>query len=247
MMNSGQSHVFNFSTIRQGGKTFIAPNEVEFQKLYEEIFKKHVYYVHLDEPSPFIIDAGAHVGLASIYYKSLFPRAKILSFEPLPLLVQCFRQNLLFHDIEDIEIVPLAISDREGQIVLFHDAEPVNYWPSTTSIFPGAWDLRQKTKPIPLSSTKLSQYIDRPVDILKIDIEGLEMKVLQEIRPKLKFVKHLLIEFHANHFNHPDRIIQLLEDEGYEIEVTEDKKQIAPRQMQWRIPKLYFIEAHRKG
>lgn len=237
----------NFFTIRLGGKNFIAPNEVEFKQLYEEIFKKHLYYIHLDNPQPFIIDAGAHVGLASLYFKSLFPNSQIVSFEPLPLLVQCFQQNIIFHEVEGVQIIPHAVSDREGSIILFHDAEKINYWPSTTSIFPGAWNLRQKTQPLPVTSTRLSQYIDRPVDILKIDIEGLETKVLQEIRPKLHFVKHLLIEFHANHFNHPDRIIKILEDEGFVFEVSEEKRQILPRQMQWRIPKLYFIEAHKQN
>lgn len=231
--------------IRAGGKIFVAPNEVEFKHLYEEIFKKHQYYLHLDNLQPFIIDAGAHIGLASLYFKNLFPQAKVLAFEPLPLLVDCLKQNVLFHQALDVEIFPYALADTDGQITLYHDAESDNYWSSTTSMFPGAWNLRQKTQPLQLPAVRLSPYIDRPVDILKLDIEGAETKVLQEVRPKLHLVKNILIEFHANHFNHPDRLIKILENAGFTLHITEEGKDILPRQMQWKIPRLYFIEGQR--
>lgn len=57
--------------------TFFYTNENEFKKLYEEIFKTHMYYVELDTMSPRILDCGGHIGLATMYFKTQYPDAKI--------------------------------------------------------------------------------------------------------------------------------------------------------------------------
>ena len=44
---------------------------------------------------------------------------------------------------------------------------------------------------------RLSDYIDKTVAFLKIDIEGSELEVLQEIEPKLQYVERIFIEYHS--------------------------------------------------
>jgi hypothetical protein len=49
-----------------------------------------------------------------------------------------------------------------------------------------------------LNCDLLSKYVDRPVDFLKLDIEGAEGLVFQDLvcADKLKFIKEIVIEFH---------------------------------------------------
>lgn len=50
---------------------------------------------------------------------------------------------------------------------------------------------------IEVETEPLSSYITRKIDLLKIDIEGVEGEVLKEIQPKLKLVDKLFIEYHS--------------------------------------------------
>jgi hypothetical protein len=46
----------------------------------EEVFINMAYYFYTDNVSPFIIDAGSEVGIATIFFKIFYPKAKILCF-----------------------------------------------------------------------------------------------------------------------------------------------------------------------
>src|SRR5690349_3628700 len=50
--------------------------------IYREIFEEEIYKFVSPTPEPYIIDAGANIGLGIIYFKQLFPKAQILAFEP---------------------------------------------------------------------------------------------------------------------------------------------------------------------
>lgn len=52
--------------------------------MFNKIFKRQIYNFQIDNPAPYIIDAGANIGLGVIYFKKLFPDAEIIAFEPDP-------------------------------------------------------------------------------------------------------------------------------------------------------------------
>lgn len=227
------------------GLTFYYPNEVEFRQLYEEIFKKHVYYVELDNQSPLIIDGGAHVGLASIYFKTLYPNATIWAFEPLPELVEYLQANISVNRLENVFIIPSGLAARAGKTELYIDAEDKNHWLSTSSMFPGAWTSKQQTTPVEVETVELTNYLEQPVDILKLDIEGAEIEVINSVRHQLKLVKHLFLEFHATRERRPQELVTLLLNAGFELTIYEDGKVIPINRMTRRKPTLYLIEGHR--
>ena len=45
--------------------------------MYKELFEKEIYKFKSNNPAPVIIDCGANIGLAIIYWKRLFPEAHI--------------------------------------------------------------------------------------------------------------------------------------------------------------------------
>jgi len=55
----------------------------------------------------------------------------------------------------------------------------------------------ENNKSYQVETTKLDQYINRPIDFLKIDIEGAEYNVLKSIKSKLGNVRNLFIEYHS--------------------------------------------------
>ena len=50
--------------------------------VYEQIFLKKEYHFEVNKEPEFIIDAGANIGFASVYFANKFPKARILAIEP---------------------------------------------------------------------------------------------------------------------------------------------------------------------
>ena len=68
----------------------------------------------------------------------------------------------------------------------------------------------------------LSQYINSPIDLLKLDIEGAETEVIKEIEPKLKYVKQIIMEFHASIYNPENsfsQIMKILKKHGFKTKI----------------------------
>src|SRR5690606_23212402 len=51
---------------------------------YAEIYERRLYEFRSTNPAPRIIDGGANIGLSVLFFKSLFPMARITCFEPDP-------------------------------------------------------------------------------------------------------------------------------------------------------------------
>lgn len=215
------------------------PNSQEFHQLKREIFSHHNYYLEDDlGNNPFIIDAGAHIGLSTLYFKSLWPNARILAIEPNPKSIAYLQQNLQQNLIENVTIEPVALATSVGQVDFYIDPTDDD-WQSTASLHPSAWTNTRPGEPIKVQTQTLSHYLDRPIDLLKMDIEGVEERVLLSAGEKIRQVKHLFIEFHGRPDNSILPIIEFLQEQGFRSEVWKDQKSIQPE----KVIGLAIIEA----
>jgi len=57
-------------------------DNVGFLYSVNEIYLQEVYKFCTDQIDPLIIDAGANIGLSLIYFKRLYPQARIIAYEP---------------------------------------------------------------------------------------------------------------------------------------------------------------------
>lgn len=220
-------------------------NSDEFHYLYEEIFKKHCYYMELENFSPKILDIGGHIGLATLYFKSIYPEAKITVFEPNPRILKMLEHNIERNKLTDVEIVPKAAWTSDGEIQLYIDEDDQSQWYSTGSLIKGAWRGDQSTKPITVPTISLAEYLQEPVDILKMDIEGAETELIDSVKKYLKNVKHSFIEFHATREHRPEKLIKTLQNAGFELTVYFENQEIPIERMTRRKPTLYLVEGVR--
>jgi hypothetical protein len=83
---------------------------------------------------------------------------------------------------------------------------------------------------IHVRSTRLSSYINNRVEFIKLDIEGAEYDVLDEINTKLSMVGAITLEYHQNARNRIarklERIIEILRAGGYRYELLYEAKPV---------------------
>lgn len=90
----------------------------------------------------------------------------------------------------------------------------------------------EKYSVIVVPSVKLSTLIDEPTDLLKLNIEGVELEVLKEAESKLCNVAEILLEFHNDPDNPANSYAQmqaLLREQSFDmVSITEKGKIINP-------------------
>lgn len=195
--------------------------EEEFNDLKKEIFHRQIYWFETDKREPIIIDAGAHLGLASLYFKWLYPEARILAFEPNPILADLYRNNLSNNHLENWQLEQVALGGREGQQPFYFD-DTSWQWYSVGSLKKGAWNGEQKQQQMIITTVKrLSDYCRdlSEIDLLKMDIEGSEFVVLLSLKNYLSRIQNIIFEWHdsANQSKLTE-CSSFLQKAGYQVE-----------------------------
>ncbi len=202
-------------------------NKEELKILKQEIFQNEIYSVDLNVKNPIIYDIGAHIGLATLYFKSKYPKSIITCFEPNPNVIPLLQENIQGNNLNNMKVHYTAIAGKEGYKDLYIDNSGLGAF-STSSFRKNAWNHKQKSLPIKVKAEVLSKYVDSYIDLMKIDVEGTEREVIKELhlKNKLKYIKNLLIEYHPIKNHKIYEITSILEKNGFVIEYKEEGKDI---------------------
>ena len=147
------------------------------------------------DPAPTsVVDIGANVGSYSLMFHYCFPEAKILAIEPSTYNMPYIEYNC--GHIPEIEIRQLAIGSKMGSGMLSVPSQEQkqlnNDYPDThtgcLSLHGKSDNLQEEVDIFPLDELN----IQRPIGLIKIDVEGHEIhvldgasKIIEEDRPKL--------------------------------------------------------------
>jgi FkbM family methyltransferase len=168
---------------------------------------------------PRILDCGANLGLASLSFKRLHPRARITAFEADPALAAMARDNLKTNGAADVEVVHAAVWTHDGTLD-FHceGADSGAIAGLAGEGQPGSGPVRT------VPCVRLRDLLERePVDLLKLDIEGAEAPVLADCAGALGQVRALIAEIHDFHPDrrHTPEILSRLSDAGFTYTLDE--------------------------
>lgn len=165
-----------------------------FISIAEEIFRALCYEFKLSNDKPTIIDCGSNIGLSILFFKIMYPQARIVGFEPDPLTYACLMDNMRLNDLRDVTLHNVALSDKDGVM-------PLN----VCSDVPGSGSQNLFSRQhvhadsrVNVQTKKLSAYLAVPVDLLKVDIEGAELEVLKDLvsSGKIDLIRNMVMEFH---------------------------------------------------
>jgi FkbM family methyltransferase len=187
--------------------------------LYREIFVRQSYRLPELGPEPLIFDCGANLGMATLFFKFLYPRGRITCFEPDPATFALLQKNILNNQLDQVECFNVALWDEDRAIDFFsNSSDPGSLLMSTNAA-------RMSTPPIPVPGRRLSTYIDGEVDFLKLDVEGAEQRVLQELAEsgKLRLVREMAIEYHhriPGERSALSRFLKIFEENAFEYQIV---------------------------
>ena len=206
-------------TLPVGPYRFSFENRDDFIGLFTEIFIKEAYVLGRTQEAISIIDCGANIGVSLLYFKLRAPASRVVCFEPNPSARELLEKNILANNWgESVTVLPYALGAEKGTANLYlkatttsgSDASVANYFESE----------KGAVATIPIDVVTLSSYISKPVDLLKIDIEGPELSVLEELvsTGNIQHVSMIQMEYHyiKNHFTRPlSDLLTLLEQQGF--------------------------------
>lgn len=182
-----------------GDRNFHITDPFWFLHCYEELCVGEIYRFQSKNASPLILDCGANVGLSVIYFKHLYPGARILAFEPDPTVFKALVKNVASFELQDVTLYQKAVWDRETTVMFDSDG----------SVGGRISDERFTNNSIEVSTVRLRDWLETPIDMLKIDIEGAEYEVLMDCRDRLMDIDYLFIEYHGKPYE-PQRLHEVL-------------------------------------
>lgn len=182
---------------RAGGQIAVAPYRFDYADAmstwpqWDDIFVHQSLDFGCDAPAPRIVDCGANIGLASIYFKRRYPQAKVTAFEPDPQLASICRGNLAVNSgTGQVEVKEAAVWTADGTVEFICEG--------TDSGAIASLDEPVQGPVARVPSVRLRDWLDEPVDLLKLDVEGAELPVLDDCRDRLCNVRALCVELHES-------------------------------------------------
>ena len=94
-------------------------NQADFIQMDNEIFKHGIYNFNCDSNKPVIIDAGANIGIATLYFKREFKFSKIICFECNPFVFSYLSNNMKQNEINDVSLINSALSEEDGYALCY--------------------------------------------------------------------------------------------------------------------------------
>ena len=200
------------ATLRLLGRDVRVSNRTSGVFLVHEIFVHGAYDFHPARPDPVILDCGANVGMASLYFRLRFPRARIVAVEPAPAAFRLLRDNVRGLDVDLVE----AAVTEDGAPATFY-ASPDDVASLSGSVAP---ELGGGAAAATVQGITLSALLERAggeADFLKLDVEGAEYGIFREARRTgaLRRVREVAAEYHALAGESVAFLVDVLRESGF--------------------------------
>ena len=162
-------------------------------------------------PGAVFVDIGSSEGdFALIAARIVGPAGRVHAFEPDPGNGETIRENVAANRFDTVTVHPVALSDCDGEATLYQSS--VSGW---HSLLPGLEHRDHAAVTVPVA--RLDSYALERLDMIKIDVEGAEVAVLEGARETL--ARHrpvVLLDTHPSLGADVPRLQALFDEFGYD-------------------------------
>ncbi len=173
--------------IKIGGVEFVVPDAASFLAIWEELIIKEAYLFTTESKKPVIIDWGANVGVSVYFWVKKYPDAEIYAYEADPNIYKYLCENVSRFETGHIHLFNKAISNKDGQIYFHQEGADAG-----RVVGEGEEAITVKC----ISANTILNSFDK-VEMLKIDIEGMECEVIPAIKGQLEKIENIFVEYHS--------------------------------------------------
>lgn len=164
------------------------------------------------------IDIGANIGITTIWMAR--NSKKVFAFEPEKTNLERLKENLSVNNISNVEIIPKCVTNKIGtdELKISEDYGHHTLSEYHISKLKGI----QKVETVTLDDFCKTRNINM-IDLLKIDVEGYELEVLQGASDLLKSKRVKIIVFEYNKIllekqkRDPCEVIVFLNENNYKV------------------------------
>jgi FkbM family methyltransferase len=140
-----------------------------------------------------VMDAGANVGAASVFFSLSYPDATVFAFEPAGLPYGLLSKNTAAH--ANVKTHNFGLYSSDVELPLYRG----KYETGMSSVAKSE-STRDESEVVSLRSVRdwLAESSISSVDVLKVDTEGCEVAILEAMGDLLPQVKVIYLEYHSD-------------------------------------------------
>lgn len=171
----------------------------------------------LTPPGSTVLDVGANIGWHAMFLARTVPGVTVHAFEPVPETFRALEAHLALNGVTNVRPYCLGCSREPGRLTFFLPPESVN---ASAANLSGRPDARR----VEVEVRRLDDVVRAEglaPALLKIDVEGAELHVLEGAPDTLarhapKVFAEMLRKWSQPFGYHPNDIIRLMRDKGYD-------------------------------
>lgn len=183
----GKSRLFSFRDPHTGFRITIRLGATD-AAAYEQVIVNAEYAAALAPPPEYIVDCGANIGLATLYFSWRYPDAKIIAVEPDSSNFEMLVRNVAA--LENVSVVRAAVWNEATSVAL--DDSCGGEWGRRVRAGARRGD-EVSTVTIP---DLMAKFGFPRIDLLKVDIEGAELELFSGDVAWASKVNAIVIELH---------------------------------------------------
>lgn len=154
-----------------------------------QIFVREEYACVAEVAPDVILDLGANIGIAALYFHAVCPQARIVSVEALPETYALLARNTA--RLDGVRAVHAAVTDAVGTVTIYSGATTL------ASSLTSAADLPHAHTVPATTLERLAEEVGYgAADFVKLDVEGAEAQVIRASAPSLAEARAIVFEFH---------------------------------------------------
>lgn len=223
----------NCELVKVGGTQFLVfkgsdliSNHLK-KELYEDDIHQLALKLLINEPSGTVLDIGANLGTFCVPLARKIPKLKFHAFEPQRIVNYQLCANIIINSLDNVHTYELALSNKDDQLNLV-----MPDYAKETNIGAFSIDTEVRSNEYECATISVTNKIDLvPLDffafsdvkLIKIDVEGHELEVLQGGLETIKANNYPPIIFEAWTWKpwyqeKRKALLDYLEDLGYQIQ-----------------------------
>jgi len=157
-----------------------------------------------------VVDLGGHKGIFSVFAATVAKNVRVFTFEPSPENFRLLSHNLDLNHLSNVKAFNVAVSGESGKSILhlFPDHGQNTLLQRANQQLRPTSDVTVET----WSLARILREVGAPVNLLKMDIEGMEYETLFSCPPEqLQKIERIALEYHEDVVLTSHRVPELVE------------------------------------